>query len=171
LIAAIDTSVLIFLFDGNAPAPIDVETDLIVTDVKARIDYLILNLSKNKAKLIIPTPALAEILVTAGGAGPEWLAILNKSSVFKIASFDVLAAVEHAALQQERKGKENFEQKLSKKKAKFDDQIIAIAAVEQAEVIYTDDKDIRKNASGRFKVLGIADLPLPPEAAQFDMKV
>lgn len=51
-------------------------------------------------------------------------------------------------------------------KAKFDDQIVAIAAVEGATTIYSDDEDIAKLAEGRFEVVKIAAVPLPPESAQ-----
>ena len=51
-------------------------------------------------------------------------------------------------------------------KAKFDDQIVAIAAVEGASLIYSDDKDIAKLVGGRLRVVSIAELPLPPEDAQ-----
>lgn len=51
-------------------------------------------------------------------------------------------------------------------KAKFDDQIVAIAAVEGATAIYSDDEDIAKLAQGRFQVINIATIPLPPKTAQ-----
>lgn len=46
---------------------------------------------------------------------------------------------------------------------------MAIAAVEGASVIYSDDSDIVKLAGSRFSVIGIEDLPLPPEDAQMDI--
>ena len=169
MIAAIDTSVLTFLFYESAAAPIDASTGLVVTAPKARLEYLLLCLEQEKAKLIIPTPALAEILVKAGASGPEWLAILKKSSVFKIATFDILAAVEHAATQQSRRDASIVKPMSARPKAKFDDQIVAIAAVQQATVIYSDDPDIRKIVAGRFDVYGIADLRLPPQSDQYGM--
>jgi hypothetical protein len=51
-------------------------------------------------------------------------------------------------------------------KAKFDEQIVAIALAEQAEMILSDDSDIRALAPSRLTVKGIADLELPPEEAQ-----
>jgi hypothetical protein len=51
------------------------------------------------------------------------------------------------------------------RKAKFDDQIVAIAAVEGATTIYCDDEDIAKLAEGRFGVIKVAAIPLPPESA------
>ncbi|WP_374310050.1 hypothetical protein [Methylocella sp.] len=58
----------------------------------------------------------------------------------------------------------------AKGKAKFDAQIVAIAAVESATVIYSDDDHIRKAAGSRFEVKGITDLELPPEDAQVSFR-
>jgi hypothetical protein len=96
---------------------------------------------------------------------------LKKSSVFKIVAFDTLAAVEYAATRQLRKNGVVAKTTSTRAKAKFDDQIVAIAAVERATIIYSDDSDIRKIVGDRFEVLGISDLPLPPESAQFDLNV
>ena len=51
-------------------------------------------------------------------------------------------------------------------KAKFDEQIMAIAIVEGAATIYSDDADIVKLAPEGMEVIGLAALPLPPEDAQ-----
>jgi hypothetical protein len=53
---------------------------------------------------------------------------------------------------------------------KFDRQIVAIARTEGAQVIYSDDADLRRFArAAGIDVVGIADLPLPPESAQHGM--
>ncbi len=52
-------------------------------------------------------------------------------------------------------------------KVKFDRQIVAIARVLQASIIYTDDENLAATASAvGISTLGLADLPLPPETAQ-----
>ncbi|WP_297856727.1 hypothetical protein [Elioraea sp.] len=43
---------------------------------------------------------------------------------------------------------------------------MAIAAIEGATTIYSDDEDIAMLAEGRFGVINIAAIPLPPESAQ-----
>ena len=54
-------------------------------------------------------------------------------------------------------------------KLKYDRQIVAIAKVAGATTIYSDDEDIRTiAATANIQVIGIADLPLPAEAAQMD---
>jgi hypothetical protein len=52
-------------------------------------------------------------------------------------------------------------------KIKFDRQIVAIAKVHNATTIYSDDDDMRAIATrAKMKVIGLAELPLPPEHAQ-----
>ncbi|AWX93203.1 hypothetical protein DPM13_08805 [Paracoccus mutanolyticus] len=61
-----------------------------------RVNHLIAEIAANSGK-IVTTPALAEVLVMAGEAAPEWLNIIGKSKHFVVADFDVRAAIEHAA--------------------------------------------------------------------------
>lgn len=171
MIVAFDTSVLVYLFDEQANAPIDAATGAPVSECKERLDFLIVSLQREKAKIVIPTPALGELLVKAQQAAPEWLAILHKSRHFRIAGFDERAAVEFAATQAERIASGQKNEGASRAKAKFDDQIVAIAAIEGAAVIYSDDPHIKKLAGSRFEVIGVADLPLPPQDAQFSLQL
>ena len=49
-------------------------------------------------------------------------------------------------------------------KIKFDRQIVAIAKVAKATAIYSDDADMRTIAAAEdIAVVGLAELPLPPE--------
>lgn len=165
MIVALDASVLIFFFEKDAKAPRNPETGEPFDRCYDRVNYLISELAAKSAKIVIPTPALAEILVLAGEAGPEWLNIIGKSRHFVVADFDVRAAIDHAArmIDQPRPiaGR--------KQKAKFDYQIIAIARVAGAEAIYSFDSDIAQDAGPGLKVHGGFDMPLPPEKAQSDL--
>lgn len=107
---------------------------------------MIATLQRDKTKIVIPTPVLGELLVRGGRAGQEWLAILNKSRFFRIAGFDERAAVEFAATQAERVASGQKNEGAKRAKAKFDDQIVAIAAIEGATVIYSDDSHIKNLA-------------------------
>ena len=78
--------------------------------------------------------------------GQELLRILPSSRHFRIAPFDERAAVEFAARQAERIAASERAPAATRTKAKFDDQIVAIAAVEGATTIYSDDEDISKLA-------------------------
>jgi predicted nucleic acid-binding protein len=157
LIVAFDASVLVYVVTGNARAPIDPATGRTVSQCKERVEHLIENLQREEAKIIVPTPSLAEVLVGAEEAGPEFLHIIGKSRHFRVIAFDERAAVEFAARQAERKASGLKAPAATRAKAKFDDQIVAIAAVEGASIIYSDDPDIRKLAAPRFEVKGIAE--------------
>lgn len=162
MIVALDASVLIFFFEKQANAPINPETGKPLERCYDRVNHLIAQLAAASAKIVIPTPALAEVLVMAGEAAPEWLDAIGKSRHFVVADFDVRAAIEHST--QVSSAPKPLAQ--GKQKAKFDYQIIAIARVAGAEAIYSFDSDIAKDAGPGLKVCGGFDLPLPPEAAQ-----
>jgi predicted nucleic acid-binding protein len=161
LIVAFDASVLVYVVTGDAKAPVDAATGQVVSRCKERVDYLIAKLQRDRAKIIVPTPSLAEVLVHAEQAGPDFLRIIGSSRHFRIVAFDERAAVEFAARQADRKAAGIKSSGQTRAKAKFDDQIVSIAAVESATVIYSDDPDIKKLAGSRFDVIGIAALPLP----------
>lgn len=161
---AFDASVLIYVFDEHAKAPLDHATGKPVTRCKDRVDYLIDVLQRDDETIIVPTPALAEVLVYAQEGAPERLRIMNASKHFRITPFDERAAVEFAVVQAGRAGAKKAG--TPRVKAKFDDQIVAIVAVAGATVIYSDDPDIKQLAAGRMEVKGIADLPLPSEDTQ-----
>jgi predicted nucleic acid-binding protein len=142
-------------------------------DVDARITYLVATLDRQKTKIIVPTPALSEVLIGAGDAAPQYLEILSRSSRFKLAPFGERAAVEAAARHREalRLGskKEGF---ADWSKVKFDRQIVAIAKVEGAERIYSNDGDIKRfGASDGIEVIVLDELELPPavEPSLFDL--
>lgn len=164
MIAAIDASVLLLMFDPNSGVPLGADGTP-VDRCKERIEYLVDRLSKSGGRLLIPTPALSELLVYAGAAGPEWLTRLRSKRAIQIVPFDEVAAIECAALARDRGTRGSTSPRA---KAKFDEQIVAIASFHRAIEIYSDDDDIRKLAPKDVAVIGVEQLPLPPEAAQRD---
>lgn len=55
-------------------------------------------------------------------------------------------------------------------KIKYDRQIVAIAKVNQATAIYTDDAGLRNTARRiGIAVVGVADMLLPPAKAQIEL--
>jgi predicted nucleic acid-binding protein len=157
-----DASILLFLFDENTPSS--------VPRAREHVEYLIDQLSEAGEKIVIPTPALSECLVHAGPAGPEYLTVIGKQSCFRVASFDERAAVEaavrtfHARQRGQRKG---GNPEVSKSKIKFDRQIVAVATVEGATAVYSDDSDVRGYAiEAGMEAYQLSDLPLPPEDPQ-----
>lgn len=160
-----DASVLLFLFNASTPSS--------TPRAKERMDFLIDQLSDAGQKIIIPTPALSEVLVHAGPAGPDYLAILNKRSNFRVASFDQRAAIEAAArtFQARQRGlRKGGEENIPKAKIKFDRQIVAIAIVEGATAVYSDDKQLISSArEAGLQGYRLEDLDLPPEDLQGSM--
>lgn len=166
MIVVLDASVLLYFLDERAKPPKRRESDEIVERCRERVECLIASLQASKAKIIIPTPVLAEVLVGAGGSAAEWLRILTTSKHFRLAPFEERAAIEFAATQASRSAAGVKSASTTWAQAKFDAQIMAIAAVEGASIIYSDDGHIRSSAGSRFEVIGIEDLPLPPEDPQ-----
>ena len=161
-----DASVLLFILNENTPSS--------VPRAKERVEHLIERLSDAGEKIIIPTPALSECLVHAGPAGPDYLAIIGKQSCFRVASFDERAAVEAAVRiwQARRRGqRKGGNPDASKTKIKFDRQIVAIAAVEMATAVYSDDADVVGYArEAGMEAHRLSDRPLPPEDQQIAMR-
>ena len=151
-----DSSFLIPLLDPKVKG---------VGEVDGRLLHLIATLDRQKDVIIVPTPALSETLIGAGDAAPKYLDILNKTSHFRVTAFGERAAVEAAARHREalrvgdkKEGSESWS------KVKFDRQIVAIAKVEGAERIYSNDADIHRYGKGDgLQVIRLEDLEAPPE--------
>lgn len=140
-----------------------------------RIDHLVETIQKSGERIIVPTPALSELLVRAGDAGPKYLDIIARSKFFRVVEFGTRAAVEAAALTRDaiaRGGKRGATPGVEWAKVKFDRQIVAIARVAGAATIYTNDDQLARHA----RAIGIAaikpqDLPEPPEMPQLEMQL
>ncbi|MBO1020476.1 type II toxin-antitoxin system VapC family toxin [Methylobacterium sp. SD274] len=157
MLVAFDSSFLIILFDSRYGEK---------GNLDPRLTHLLATLDKEKATIIIPAPALSEVLVGAGDAAPRYLAIINASARFKVAPFAERAAVEAAAAHREAiKAGDKKEGSPSWAKVKYDRQIVSIALVEGASVIYSNDRDIRRLAAGSsLEVVEMDELPEPPPA-------
>lgn len=138
-----------------------------------RVDHLVDSLTKSRERIIVPTPALSELLVGAGDAAPQYLDILNRSAHFRIEPFSTKAAVEAAAAIRDAKAKGDKRGKgidASWAKVKFDRQIVAIAKVNGASIIYSDDDDVTKLCQpAGITVIALKDLPDPPILPQIEM--
>ncbi len=105
-----------------------------VEHARERVAGLIRELEAGKEQILIPTPALCEVLVTEGIDVQDALATLRSSSFIKIGDFDERAAVEvamrlRAAI---RAGDLREGLGISRSAVKFDRQIVAIALVNGA---------------------------------------
>ncbi|MBS7668802.1 PIN domain-containing protein [Croceicoccus gelatinilyticus] len=165
MIVTVDSAVLLHLIDPTIPARAG--PDGIVPDrCSDRINHFIDQLSKQGGRVIVPTPVLAELLVKADHAGPDWLNTFKGRKAIQVADFDERAAIECAALARARSQRSRTG---TRAKAKFDEQIVAIAQVHRSEIILSDDGDIEKLAPKNMKVRGVSSLELPPQAAQSEL--
>ena len=169
MVVAFDTGMLSLALHQKAKFPHDPETNSPVSEPAKRITYLIDELTKLRATIIIPTPALSEFLVVAHPAGPEYIQTLNKSARFDIKPFDTMAAVEAAEMFRsmrapgdKRGGLEGDWQKIN-----VDRQIVAIAKVNGAERLYVADNGVLAIATKwNVPCTAVWQLQLPPVDAQ-----
>ena len=172
--AVFDATALLYFLERDADVPLDPATDSPVADAKGRIDFLITTLENRRETIVIPTPALSEVLVHAGAAGPQYLEILNTTRCFRVEPFDQRAAVELAAMTRDAisAGDLRAGTNATRAKLKFDRQIIAIALTQGETTIYSDDGDIAKLAGAlKIEVVPVHALPRPQEDRQsnFDL--
>ena len=169
----IDATMLMLLLFPEASVPKGSDGTPIL-HAPERVKGLIETIEKARTKVIIPTPALAEALVRVGPASSEKIVEqINYHWTLRLEPFDARAAIEVAAMT--RRAVEDKRQKMDEKatwaKLKYDMQIVAIAKVNNAEAIYSDDGDIRAIA-GRvgIRVIGLADLPVPESKMQLELR-
>lgn len=143
-----------------------------VEHARERVLGLIEALDAGREQVAIPSPALAEVLVTEGADVQDILTTLRGSAFIRIESFDERAAVELAMrLREARKaGDQRESQPITKNAMKFDRQIVAIALVSGATVLYSDDVAVAKFAAGcGLTVKRVADLPIPMKQGSLEL--
>ncbi len=154
---AFDNSFLVFLFNRRAGASVERAAD--------RVDGLIESLSSKKAKIIIPTPALTELLMAGRFSIQVYIEKLKTFGAFQVRAYDERAAIELAAqyLATKKTHKERAKQS-PWNKIKFDRQIVAIAKTQGASVVYSDDEQLRKFAHEcGMEAYGLAEIGVPPK--------
>ena len=159
-----DASVLCITMYRNAGIPKDFRTGEPIQHAKERIDGLIEYAQTTNEVILIPTPALAEVLAIVAPDVQRYLDELADQSCFKIVPFGPRAAIEVALRTKDamRKGDKRDGVAAAWDKVKYDRQIVAIAKVEGASVIYSTDKDIHAHATlWGIKVSNVSDLPIP----------
>ncbi len=170
----IDASVLILLLHPSAKAPLDRKTKQPVAYPKERIDALVQSLAKDKETLLIPAPALSEVLAGAANAMSAYQEILGKSRYIEVAPFDHRAAVEAAELfgVANRKGLKRGRAKGPWQKIKVDQQIIAIARSNRAGVLYTCDDEMEDQAiDAGLTVVRLEHIQVPNDARQIELEL
>jgi len=138
-------------------------------ETRARIEHLISRLDKAGARLVIPTPAIAEYLVGADLAGVEAINALSGKSTIQIASFDYKAAFDLSLIDRGALGAGDKRDGLDApwQKIKVDRQIVAIARSNGCELIVSEDRGVYANALRiGIRTCKIEDLELPDSARQ-----
>jgi len=155
----VDASIALALWFPDVPSS--------VPKAKERVEYLVQNFASTNERILIPTPALSEVLVRAGSAGLEFVNQMARSSRFEIAPFDTLAAIEvsiaiASAIRSGNKRGKNMKDTWAK--IKFDHQIVAICKVREVKTLYSDDPGLCSFAERMgIHTYALADLPLPTE--------
>jgi hypothetical protein len=158
-----DNTMLSILLNPTGGIPIDATTGQPVLMAKRRADLLVETLGKSRQKIIIPTPAAAELLTAIGPNAQQFFDIIARSRLFEIVSFDLRCAIELACLNREifavtdpKSSAEAYQ------KVKIDRQIIAIFRVAGVENIYTDDVGMARRARlCNLVPISTAELELP----------
>jgi hypothetical protein len=170
---AFDATILMPLVSPNLlTPPIDKNTSLPVTFYKERIEYLVSELDRTRTKIIIPTPALSEVLVYADKATLDYVTVIRQSAAFKIEPFDDRSAVEVAMMIREAKQAGDKRGGVDKPWAqiKFDRQIVAISKISGAATIYSDDPGVATFARrAGLMTITIGQLALPSEISDLNL--
>jgi predicted nucleic acid-binding protein len=135
-----------------------------IPDAKARVDFLLGDLSGSGTQIVIPTPAFSEILAVMGKARNDVIQKLTKEARFIIAPFDLRAAIELALMSDVAKKSGNKRGGLiaAWAKVKFDRQIVAISKVMGVTRIYSEDRDVKSIGTKEgVSVLGVSDIVVP----------
>lgn len=160
---AFDSTILSFLLFSDAELR-QGEQGNAVEHAHERVAGLVRELEAGKEQVLVPAPALSEVLVTEGVDVQDVLTTLRGSSFIRIGDFDERAAVElamrlRAAI---KCGDPRGGMRITKSAMKFDRQIVAIALVNGARVLYSDDDGVERFASScGLATKRVADLPVP----------
>lgn len=138
-------------------------------DDRARLEHLLDTVVAEGGKLIIPTPAFAEFLVGVDEAAAAWINTLDRKRSVFVAPFDKRAAFECSLLDKAALGKGDKKggRKEAWQRIKIDRQIVAVARVNQASLIVTNDTGLRASATtAGISACRIDELPLPDSTRQ-----
>ena len=164
-IVVFDTSFLLPVFSRNLPAPEDPLTRKPIDRYYGRIDHLLNQLEAGYAKVLIPTPVLSEFLVKVEtGQVGKYLGMIYSRSTFLDVPFEQEAAIKLATMTSKavKQGDKFGGSTEPWQKVKFDRQIVAIAGVNRAKIVYSDDRGLRNFAEqAGLKVISSHELKIP----------
>ena len=169
--AAFDNTMLSALLNPSGKPPRIPGTDTPVDFPKERAEGVVAAIEKANRKIILPTPACAELLTAIGPDAQQYLNVVAKSRVFEVAAFDARCAAELAILNREVFRQNDDKNKLEPyQKRKVDRQIVAICKVAGATEIYTDDGGLAERARiCGIKPISLSECPVPEGARQIPL--
>lgn len=165
----LDATTLLLFLSPVAAVPIDPLTNLPVEHAHKRVEHLVRTLEARRTRILIPAPAMSEVLVRTGDAGRAYIQRIERSSAFRFVSFDMRAAVEVALMTRDALdgGNKRGEADGTWAKIKYDRQIVAIAKVHAVEAIYSDDTNVVSFAAKHdIPVIRLHECPIPIDALQ-----
>lgn len=141
-----------------------------IPNAKERIEFLISDLHGSGERIIVPTPALSEILVKSGTARNDIIQMLTKSPKFLVAPFDIRSALELSLMTDAALTRGNKKDGATGTwvKVTLDRQIVAISKTFEARAIYSEDHNVQAIARREgLTVLCVTDIkiPEPPQEA------
>lgn len=165
---AFDNTMLSALLNPGGKPPRIPGTSIPVDFPTERAEAAVEEIARSNRKIILPTPACAELLTAIGPDAQQYLNIVGRSRVFEVAAFDAICAAELAILNREVFRSVDDKNKAEPyQKRKVDRQIVAICKVARVSEIYTDDKGLAERAKlCGITAISLSDCPLPDHARQ-----
>lgn len=171
--AAFDNTMLSILLNPDGAIPIDKSTGRPVELAKERAEAVLRDLEKSRRKIILPTPACAELLTAIGPDAQQYINIIGRSRLFEVASFDARCAAELALLNRDTFRSGDLRDRLEPyQKVKIDRQIIAICRVNGVTELYTDDGPLGNRARlCGITPIKIVEVPIPETDKQIPLEL
>lgn len=142
MIVAFDNTFLTLVLNPASRPRFDPATGAPVEFCRERIEAMIDRHSNRGDRVLIPSPCLAELLTAVPDISLV-IAEIQASSALEIVSFDARCAIELARATQAaiRSGDKKGGVGAGWQEVKFDRQIVVIAKVNGAEILYTDGEN------------------------------
>jgi predicted nucleic acid-binding protein len=168
VIAAVDSTFLTLLLNEQATPRPNPATGIPVQYPRERIESLIDEIAAKNGTLIVPTPALAEVLCILD-APEDYVNELQNRACIRVAAFDTRAAITFSRLIRAAKAQGDKRSGVAGpwQNLKMDRQIVSIAKTNGATIFYSDDDNQAAFASlAGLEIRHSWDLTLSPGRAQ-----
>jgi hypothetical protein len=137
---------------------------------RARLEFLFDEVAAASGRIVIPAPVFAEFLVGIDESASEWINVLDNKRGLIVAPFDKRAAFDCSLLDKAALGrgdKKGGRDDRPWQRVKVDRQIVAIAKVNNVDLLITNDGGLRETATtAGLTVKRIEELPVPQSVLQ-----